>query len=268
MDELREKCPWDRKQTMLTLRTNTIEECFELTESILSGDKNGIKEELGDLLLHIVFYSKIASEENSFDFGDVVETLCEKLIYRHPHIYSTAEAETAEEVKSNWEALKQKKKKEGGLLSGVPRSMPALPKATRIGEKAAAVGFDWEKREDVWAKVEEELAEVREAIANHTIYSNGLSEGDTIYNKGQSEGDTIYNKGQAHIEEEFGDLLFAITNAARLYGVDPETALERTNKKFISRFEHLEQAAAQRGVSLHSMTLEEMEELWCEAKGK
>ncbi len=242
MDELRQKCPWDRKQTMLSLRTNTIEECFELTEAIISEDKNNIKEELGDLLLHIVFYSKIASETGDFDFGDVVEALCEKLIYRHPHIYSTAEVDTAEEVKSNWEALKQKKKEKGGLLSGVPRSMPALPKATRIGEKAAAVGFDWQNREDVWAKVEEELKEVRDAIDNHTIYN------------------------KEDIEAEFGDLLFAVTNAARLYDVDPETALERTNKKFTTRFEHIERRSREMGVSVQSLSLDEMEAIWQEAK--
>lgn len=238
MDELREKCPWDREQTMLSLRTNTIEECFELTDSILEGKAEAIKEELGDVLLHIVFYSKIASEEGLFDIGDVISTLCEKLIYRHPHIYSTTEVGGVDDVKSNWEALKQKKKKSGGVLSGVPRSMPALPKAKRIGEKAASAGFDWEKREDVWAKVKEEIAELEAELC----------------------ADTIYNKER--VEAEFGDVYFALTNAARLYGVDPETALERTNKKFTRRFEAIEAAAKERGVELRDMTLGEMDEIW------
>lgn len=243
MTELRQKCPWDKKQTMLSLRTNTIEECFELTDSILSEDFSAIKEELGDLLLHIIFYSEIANEQNQFEFGDVVEAICEKLIYRHPHIYSNTVAETEDAVKENWEALKQKKKKEGGHLSGVPRSMPALPKATRIGEKAAAVGFDWEHKEDVWGKVREEILEVEE----------------------QMTGDTIYNK--ENLEAEFGDLFFALTNAARLYKIDPETALERTNRKFIQRFEYMEQRAKQEGVLLSECSLETMEKWWTEAKG-
>lgn len=243
MAELREKCPWDREQTMLSLRTNTIEECFELTDSILNGEKNAIKEELGDVLLHIVFYSKIAEEQKMFDIGDVIETLCEKLMYRHPHIYGDTVANSTEEVKKNWEALKQKKKKEGGLLSGVPRSMPALPKATRIGEKAASVGFDWEKREDVWAKVKEEISELEVEMRE----------------------DTIYNREK--IEAEFGDVFFALTNAARLYGIDPETALERTNKKFTSRFNYLEGKVREKGLTLRDLTLGEMDEIWNEAKG-
>lgn len=242
MADLREKCPWDREQTMLSLRTNTIEECFELVDSILNNDKNAIKEELGDVLLHIVFYSKIAEEEKSFDIGDVIEALCEKLIYRHPHIYSTTEVSGVDDVKSNWEALKQKKKKSGGLLSGVPRSMPALPKATRIGEKAASVGFDWEKREDVWAKVKEEISELEVEMR--------VGEGN-----------------REKIESEFGDVFFALTNAARLYGIDPETALERTNKKFSSRFTYLEDRVRERGVSLRDLSLAEMDEIWDEAKG-
>ncbi len=244
MGELREKCPWDREQTMLSLRTNTIEECFELTDSILIGEKNAIKEELGDLLLHIIFYSKIADEQKWFNIEDVIETLCEKLIYRHPHIYRDTEVGSTEDVKKNWEALKLKKKKEGGLLSGVPRSMPALPKAKRIGEKAAAVGFDWEKREDVWDKVKEEISELEVEMKE-----------DTIYNKEKIEG-------------EFGDVFFALTNAARLYGIDPETALERTNKKFTYRFNYLEQKVKEKGLSLQDLTLAEMDEIWNEAKSK
>lgn len=244
MNELREKCPWDREQTLQSLRTNTIEECFELTDSILDEDYKAIKEELGDLLLHIVFYSKIAEEQQKFSFGDVVEGVCEKLIYRHPHIYSSTIAETPEQVKANWEALKQAKKaKRGeGTLSGVPRSMPALPKAVRIGEKAASVGFDWEKREDVWDKVREESEELAVELKK----------------------DTIYNKEK--VEEEFGDLYFALTNAARLYDIDPEAALERTNRKFISRFEYMERKAREKGVNLHDQTLAQMDEWWNEAK--
>lgn len=244
MGELREKCPWDREQTMLSLRTNTIEETFELTDAIINEDMDGIKEELGDLLLHIVFYSQIAQESKAFNFGDVVNTVCEKLIYRHPHIYSTTQAESSKEVKANWEALKQAKKSalNQGALSGVPRSMPALPKAFRIGEKAAATGFDWDKREDVWDKVREEAEELAHELKDDTIYS------------------------RERVEEEFGDLYFALTNAARLYKIDPEVALERTNRKFISRFEYMEQKAREKGVNLHTQTLAQMDEWWSEAK--
>lgn len=241
MQELREKCPWDREQTMLTLRNNTIEECFELAEAILSENPVDIREELGDVLLHVVFYSIIAQENGWFSFDDVVDTLCEKLIYRHPHIYSSAVAENSAQVKRNWEALKQqqkqKKNKEGGLLSGVPSAMPALPKALRISQKAASVGFDWADKRDVWAKVREEIKEVEMEIENHD---------------------------HEKMEEEFGDLLFALTNAARKYGVDPETALERTNRKFIERFGHIEKG----GKPLSDMTLDEMEQLWQEAKSE
>lgn len=239
MDQLRVECPWDREQTMLSLRTNTIEESFELTDAILSENMEAVKEELGDLLLHIVFYSKIASETGAFDFGDVVETICDKLIYRHPHVFASTEVENATDVKRNWETLKQKKKKGEGLLSGVPSSMPALPKAFRIGQKAASAGFDWEKREDVWAKVKEETAELEAEI---------------------KKGDTIY------MEEEFGDLFFSLTNAARLYNIDPETALERTNRKFITRFEHIERKAKEKGLTLQEATLTQMDEWWTEAK--
>ena len=247
MDTLREKCPWDREQTFESLRSNTIEECFELTDAIADGNMEGIREELGDVLLHIVFYSKMGEELGKFDFADVCNCLCDKLIYRHPHVYGEVKADNAEEVIHNWEMLKllEKAKKErkaaGGVLSGVPRSLPAMVKALRIGQKAASAGFDWEQREDVWSKVKEEIAEVESEIC---------------------AGNT------AGIEEEIGDLFFALINASRLYGIDPETALERTNKKFMARFSHIEQGAAAMGKSLGEMTLDEMEKLWQEAKGK
>ncbi len=245
MDTLREKCPWDRKQTFDSLRSNTIEECFELVDAIADGNMEGIREELGDVLLHIVFYSKMGEELGKFDFADVCNYLCDKLIYRHPHVYGEVKAENADEVIHNWEMLKlrEKAKKErkaaGGVLSGVPRSLPAMVKAYRIGQKAASAGFDWEQKEDVWAKVKEEIAEVDAEIC-----------------KGNTDG----------IEEEIGDLFFALINASRLYGVDPETALERTNKKFMARFSHIEQGAAALGKGLGKMTLDEMEALWQEAK--
>lgn len=245
MDTLREKCPWDREQTFESLRNNTIEETFELTDAITDGDMDGIREELGDLLLHIVFYSRMASEQGRFDIGDVANALCDKLIYRHPHVYGTVEADTAGEVIHNWEELKlaEKRKKDRkarkGVLSGVPRSLPAMVKAFRIGQKAAAAGFDWEKREDVWNKVQEETAELQREI--------GTMDHDRM-------------------EEELGDLLFAMVNMARLYGIDPENALERSNKKFIRRFEHIEKRADEKGEELTKMSLDEMESYWQEAK--
>ncbi|MFI3318032.1 MAG: nucleoside triphosphate pyrophosphohydrolase [Rikenellaceae bacterium] len=239
MDELRERCPWDREQTFLSLRNNTIEECYELVDAITSGDMDSIKEELGDLLLHVIFYSKIASEHEAFDFSDVANALSDKLIYRHPHIYSDVMAETPDEVKRNWEELKlRKKSRRKGVLGGVPSAMPALPKAIRIGEKAAGVGFDWESREDVWAKVKEEIVEIEQEIEA---------------------------KDQDALEGEFGDLLFALTNACRLYNIDAEAALERTNRKFISRFNDME-AMSERPIS--ELTLDEMELLWQESKTK
>ena len=210
MDELREKCPWDRKQTFETLRGNTIEETYELADAILDRNMEGIREELGDLMLHIVFYSKLGAEAGAFDYADVVDGLCDKLIYRHPHVYGDIHADTPDDVKRNWEALKlRKKNRRSGTLGGVPVSLPAMVKALRIGEKAAGAGFDWERREDVWAKVREETAEV-----------------ETEMRRGDHEA----------MEGEFGDLFFALVNACRLYGVDPEAALERTNRKFIRRF--------------------------------
>lgn len=240
MDTLREQCPWDREQTFASLRNNTIEEAFELTDAITDGDMEGIKEELGDVLLHIVFYSKMADEQVQFDFADVCNALCDKLIYRHPHVYGDVLADSPEEVKQNWEALKLRKKaRKSGILGGVPRSLPAMVKAFRIGEKAASAGFDWEKKEDVWQKVYEEVAEV----------------------EAEMKADNLDN-----IEAEIGDLFFALINACRLYGIDPENALERTNKKFIKRFNHIEARAAEKGKMVSELPLDELESYWQEAK--
>ena len=240
MDRLRSECPWDREQTYDSLRKNTIEETYELADAITDKNMEGIKEELGDLLLHVVFYSKLGDEAGAFNYTDVANAVCDKLIYRHPHVYGDIHADTPEEVKQNWEALKlRKKKRKSGTLGGVPVSLPAMVKAYRIGEKAAATGFDWEKREDVWSKVKEELMEVDAEL-----------------------------RADDHekLTDEMGDLFFALINACRLYGIDPEAALERTNKKFIRRFNHMEQRAVEQGCTLHDMTLDKMEEYWQEAK--
>ena len=240
MDELRAKCPWDRKQTFETHRDNTIEETYELADAILDGNMDGIREELGDLMLHIVFYSKLGQEAGAFDYADVVNDLCDKLIYRHPHVYGEIHADTPDEVKRNWEALKLRKKhRRSGTLGGVPVSLPAMVKAVRIGEKAAGAGFDWEKKEDVWAKVREEIGEVEAEMR-----------------KGDDK----------HMDEEFGDLFFALINACRLYGVDPEAALERTNRKLIRRFTSMEEQAEKQGRMLSELTLDEQEALWQQAK--
>lgn len=237
LDTLRVECPWDRKQTFESLRSHTIEECFELCDSLSANDISGIKEELGDILLHIAFYSKIAEEQSLFDIEDVARTINEKLIYRHPHVFSTVKAKTAEDVAKNWETLKLKEKnKSHGVLSGVPRSLPALIKAFRIQQKAAGVGFDWDSKQDVWDKVKEEVEEVSAEIASGN---------------------------RKNTEEEFGDLLFTIINAARHYGVDPEAALENTNKKFISRFNYIEENSDK---PVTEMTLAEMDLLWNRAK--
>jgi len=233
MDELREKCPWDQKQTMETLRNLTIEETYELADAITENDLNAVKGELGDLFLHLVFYSKIGKEKGAFDVADVLNAICEKLIYRHPHIYGDVEVKDEEEVKANWEKLKLKEGKKS-VLEGVPSSLPALVKATRIQEKAKGIGFEWDNREDVWKKVEEELAEFKFEV------------------EVQSE----------HIEEEFGDLLFSLINYARFLDVDPEGALEKTNKKFIYRFQWMEEQASLMGKKLQDMTLGEMDQLW------
>lgn len=240
MDELREKCPWDQKQTFESLRKLSIEEVYELGDAILKMDKNEIKKELGDILLHIVFFSKMASETNDFDIGDVIRFLIEKLVYRHPHVFGETVVQNAQQVEENWEALKLKEKdREKRVLGGVPGSLPALVKANRIQEKARGVGFDWEHKEQVWDKVKEELLEFEDEIR----YNN-----------------------QKRMEAELGDLIFSIVNAARLYGLDPESALERTNQKFIRRFNYLEEQTLLKGKSLHNMSLEEMDVFWEEAK--
>lgn len=238
MDELREKCPWDRKQTFETLRHLTIEETYELADAIIENDTDEIKKEVGDLLLHIVFYAKIGSEENAFDIKSVIDSLNEKLIRRHPHIYGDEKVENSEQVKENWEQIKLK---EGikSTLSGVPKTLPALVKAYRIQDKARGVGFDWDNSQQVWEKVEEEIEELKEEVRNN-------------------------NKEK--IKQEFGDTLFALINYARFIDVNPETALERTNKKFINRFQFIEEKALQQGRSLKDMTLEEMDKIWNEAK--
>ena len=240
MDELREKCPWDQKQTIETLRRLTIEEVYELGDAILRSDLQEVKKELGDLLLHIIFYAKIGSESQSFDIGDVIKILMDKLIYRHPHVFGEIEVSNAQEVEENWEALKLKEKDSGKrVLGGVPASLPALVKASRIQEKARGMGFDWEQREQVWDKVKEELNEFEtEVRANN----------------------------QKNMEHELGDLIFSVVNAARLYDIDPESALERTNQKFIRRFNYLEEQTLLKGKSLHLMSLQEMDFYWEEAK--
>lgn len=240
LDELRIKCPWDAKQTNDSLRANTIEEVYELADALMSNDQQNIKKELGDVLLHIAFYSKIGSESEEFDIADVCNALSDKLIFRHPHVFGETKVENAQEVSENWEKIKLREK--GGnktVLAGVPSALPAMIKANRIQEKASNVGFDWEERAQVWDKVKEEIAEVHKEIENG-------------------------NKN--NIEGEFGDLLFAVINAARLYGVNPENALERTNRKFIFRFNYLENEVNRRGLELSKMTLSEMDEIWDKAK--
>lgn len=236
MDELREQCPWDRKQTLESLRNLTIEETYELADAILENDLQGIKEEIGDLMLHMVFYAKIASEQGAFDVADALHAICDKLVARHPHIYGDIKVQDEEEVKRNWEQLKLKEGKKS-LLSGVPKNLPAMVKAYRMQEKTKQVGFEWETSEQVWAKVEEELEELHENVRN--------------------------NAPQTDIEAEFGDVLFSLINYARFIGVDPETALERTNQKFKSRFEYIEAKAPR---PLKDMTLAEMDALWEAAK--
>jgi MazG family protein len=238
MNELREKCPWDRKQTIQSLRQMTLEETYELTDAITENDWKSIKEELGDLLLHIVFYSKIAAEQNQFTIGEVIEGISRKLIDRHPHIYGDVRVENEDDVKRNWEKLKLREGKKS-ILSGVPKTLPALVKAMRLQEKAKQVGFEWDNREQVWQKVEEEEAELKEAI---------------------QEGK------QDRIEEEFGDLLFSLVNFARFLNIDAENALELTNKKFMKRFTRMEERALTAGKDLNRMTLEEMDAIWNQIK--
>jgi MazG family protein len=240
IDELRVKCPWDMKQTNESLRKLTIEETYELADSISSGSNEGIKNELGDLMLHLVFYAKIGAENRAFTMADVLEGINNKLIYRHPHVFSDVTVSGASEVEKNWEQLKIKE--DNGykpVLSGVPSSLPAIIKANRIQEKVRGVGFDWEKREQIWDKVLEEISELKAEIENHDTES---------------------------IESELGDVLFSLINASRLYGIDPEAALEKTNRKFIKRFNYLEKETLKKGISLHDMSLEEMNVIWERAK--
>lgn len=240
LDELREKCPWDRKQTNDSLRPNTIEEVFELSDALVADDTQNICKELGDVFLHIAFYSKIAQEKGLFDLKDVCDRLCDKLIYRHPHVFGTAKAETAGEVCKNWEQLKMSEKDGNkSILSGVPAAMPSLIKAYRMQEKVANVGFDWERREDVWAKVHEEIDELQAEM---------------------DKGDKVNS------EKEFGDFLFSIVNAGRLYDINPDNALELTNKKFRNRFNYVEEHSIKQGRNLKEMSLAEMDALWNEAK--
>ncbi len=237
MDDLREKCPWDKKQTLQSLRYLTIEETYELTDAILENDLEELKGEIGDIMLHMVFYSKIASETNEFDIADVLNTVCDKLVERHPHIYGDVIAETEEQVKANWEQIKLKTGKDS-VLQGVPKSLPAMVKATRIQEKARGVGFDWDNSEQVFDKVVEEINELKEEVRQSTD----------------------------KIEDEFGDVLFSLINYARFVNVDPESALEKTNKKFIKRFQYLERESKKDGKTLGEMTLSEMDEYWNKAK--
>lgn len=237
MNDLREKCPWDKKQTMQSLRHLTIEEVYELTDAIFDNDLDEVKKELGDILLHIVFYAKIGSETNDFDITDVINGICEKLIHRHPHIYGDVTVKDEEEVKSNWEKLKLKEGKKS-VLEGVPKSLPALIKAIRIQDKSRGVGFDWDNPEQVWEKVNEELGELKVEVENKS----------------------------SKIEDEFGDVLFSLINYARFLGINPEDALEKTNKKFIKRFQFLETESAKDGKKMGEMTLDEMDVYWNRAK--
>ena len=240
LDELRVKCPWDRKQTNESLRPNTIEETYELCDALMRDDKNEICKELGDVLLHVIFYAKIGSEKGDYDIKDVCDKLCDKLIYRHPHVFGEEKSETVGQVLDNWEQLKLKEKDGNkSVLSGVPAALPSLIKAYRMQDKARHVGFDWEKKEQVWDKVKEEFSELQVEIAN-------------------------LDKDKA--EAEFGDLLFSVINAARLYCINPDNALERTNQKFLRRFNYLEEHTLKKGLQLKEMTLEEMDVIWDEAK--
>ena len=240
MDELRAKCPWDSKQTFQSIRPNTIEETYELCDALAKNDLPNIKKELGDVLLHIVFYSKIASETNDFDIADVCNTLCDKLIFRHPHVFGDVNAENAGQVETNWERIKMKEKDGNkSVLAGVPSALPSLIKAYRIQDKARNVGFDWTEREQVWGKVKEEFEELMVEIKNMDPQKQ---------------------------EEEFGDLLFSLINAARLYKINPDNALESTNAKFIRRFNYLEENTIKKGIDLKSMSLDDMNAIWNEAK--
>jgi XTP/dITP diphosphohydrolase len=240
MDQLRVECPWDRKQTMETLRSLTIEETYELSDAICEGDMPEIKKELGDLLLHIVFYAKIATEQNAFDIKDVIDSLCEKLIYRHPHIFSDVKVKDEKEVAKNWEQLKLKEKgRDKRVMGGVPKTMPSLIKAMRIQDKARGVGFDWDEKEQVWDKVDEEILELKAEFKSGNIQK---------------------------MEDEFGDVMFSLVNAARLYDINPDDALESTNRKFLKRFSYLEEKVLADGKNIKDLSLTEMDKLWEEAK--
>ncbi len=239
MDDLREKCPWDKKQTLESLRHLTIEEVYEVGDAILDNDLDELKKELGDVLLHIVFYSKIGSEKKAFDIADVANGISDKLIERHPHIYGDVVAENEEQVKQNWEKIKLKEKGRKSVLGGIPKSLPAMVKANRIQDKVAGVGFDWENSEQVWQKVQEEISELNQEIKKGT---------------------------QENIEKEFGDVLFSLINYARFIKINPENALEKTNKKFINRFQYIEEKAKEKDINISDMSLSEMDKLWNEAK--
>jgi XTP/dITP diphosphohydrolase len=240
IDELRTKCPWDMKQTYESLRKLTIEETFELADAVFSGSEDGIKNELGDLMLHIVFYAKIGTEKGAFSMADVLKGINDKLVYRHPHVFGDVKVSSPSEVEENWEKLKVNEKSGyKPVLSGVPSSLPAIVKANRIQEKARGAGFDWEERKQIWDKIMEEISELKMEIKNHNIET---------------------------IESELGDVLFSIINASRLYGIDPEAALEKTNRKFIKRFNYLEKETLLKGISLHDMSLDEMNVIWEKAK--
>ena len=242
MDELREGCPWDQKQTIQSLRELTIEETYELSEAIVDNDLEEVKKELGDVMLHLVFYAKIASETNAFNITDVLNSICEKLIHRHPHIYGDVKVENEEDVKRNWEKLKLQEKGRTSVLDGVPKALPPLNKAYRIQQKAGAVGFEWNKKEEVWDKVKEELAELL-----HEVETNAPKD---------------------RLEDEFGDVLFSLVNYARYIGVRPADAIERTNQKFLKRFKYVEQKAEEQGSNVTQLSLEEMDAFWEEAKSK
>ena len=252
LDELREKCPWDRKQTNESLRPQTIEEVYELNGAILSGDERELSKELGDVLLHVLFYAKIGEEKQNYDIVDVINFLCDKLIYRHPHVFSTAEVGDAEDVIKQWEMLKTKEK-DGNktVLSGVPDALPSLVKAYRIQDKARNVGFDWEERREVWKKVKEEITEFEAEV-------------ELAYNN--AETDEAKEIAKQHATEEFGDVLFSLINAARLYKINPDNALELTNQKFIKRFNYVEAKAKEKGLDLKDLTLAQMDTWWNEAK--
>lgn len=261
MDELREKCPWDRKQTNQTLRPNTIEETYELCDALLKEDRKNICKELGDVLLHVVFYAKIGSETQDFDIKDVCDQLCDKLIFRHPHVFGDQKVNSADEVLVKWEQIKQKEK-DGNktVLSGVPTALPSLIKAFRVQEKAANVGFDWERPEEVWDKVREEYVELQAELTSLKEQREALEKA------GVDKKDVRYHENRLRAEQEFGDLLFSLVNAGRLYKINPDNALERTNQKFIRRFGYVEQKAKEMGKELKDLTLGEMDAFWNEAK--